>query len=319
MIGLGLLAGLIFGLGIVALIALMTGRWQPTTGGVRSSGAVRWARRVWRGPYRTATARRNHQRRLFAAGAAVLLVWLVTGMPAFALMVAVAIPGLPWLLGAGRIEEDAIARLEAIQAWTRRLRDLVGMGTGLQQAIITSVATAPAEVATEVADLAVRLRAGYAPALALHRFADDLDDGNADEVIAALLEHMAASGDGLEEVLTGIADSTAEQVANRREVHAERANGRLTLKILTIAAVAVLGAGPLMGEYARPFTTPAGQAILLAAVSVLIGLLLLGRQVNMPRKTVRFLATAQNATGATDSAPAGTARAGRKPALEGAS
>lgn len=313
MIGLGLLAGLIFGLGVVAVIALMTGRWQPTTGSLRTGGAVRWARRVWRGPYRTATARRHHQRRLMAAAAAALLVWLISGMPVFALMVAVAIPGLPWLLGGGKLEEDAIARLEAIQAWTRRLKDLVGMGTGLQQAIITSVANAPAEVAAEVADLAVRLRAGNAPKLALHRFADDLDDGNADEVIAALLEHMATSGDGLEEVLTGIADSTAEQVANRREVHAERANGRLTLKVLTIVAVVVLGAGPLLGEYARPFTTSTGQATLLAAVSVLIGLLLLGRQVNMPRKTVRFLATAQTATDATDSAPAKSARASHAP------
>jgi hypothetical protein len=44
---------------------------------------------------------------------------VVTGSPAAVLIIGVAVPGVPWLLSAGRAEKHAIARLEAAEAWTR--------------------------------------------------------------------------------------------------------------------------------------------------------------------------------------------------------
>ena len=288
MILLGLLAGVGMAVGALLIVGILTGRYIPR----RPTGSGRvatWARRVWRGPYRGDRERRDHQRRIVVAAVIGVLVWLFTAMPVIGLLVAVAIPGLPWLLGAGKLEQAAIDRLEATESWTRRLKDLVDTGTGLQQAIVDSVETVPVQIEPEVRDLAARIQAGHDPIDALYLFADDLDDQYADEVVASLLQHLTVRGARLGEILVGIADAAAEQVATRREVHSERANGRLTLNVLTAMAGAVFALGVLVPEYVRPYATGVGQLILLAAVSAFIGLLLLARRVNLPRRPTRFL------------------------------
>jgi hypothetical protein len=72
---------------------------------------------------------------------------VVTGSSAAVLIIGVAVPGVPWLLSAGRAEKRAIARLEAAEASTRRLSDIVA-GIGLQQAI-GAAATAPRRIETD--------------------------------------------------------------------------------------------------------------------------------------------------------------------------
>ncbi|NIL64788.1 hypothetical protein HCB39_26970 [Salinispora arenicola] len=76
-------------------------------------------------------------------------------------LVAVAVPGVPWLLSAGREEQRTIARVEAVEAWTRRLRDVEDSGVGLQEAIVDTAQTAPAAIA---ADVAVARRGASKPA-----------------------------------------------------------------------------------------------------------------------------------------------------------
>ena len=72
----------------------------------------------------------------------------MTGSPAAVLIIGVAVPGVPWLLSAGRAEKRAIARLEAAEAWTHRLSDIVA-GIGLQQAKGVTAATAPRRIETD--------------------------------------------------------------------------------------------------------------------------------------------------------------------------
>jgi hypothetical protein len=83
---------------------------------------------------------------------------VVTGSPAAVLIIGVAVPGVPWLLSAGRAEKRAIARPEAAEAWTRRLSDIVA-GIGLQQAIGAAAATAPRRIETDSSERYQRHRA----------------------------------------------------------------------------------------------------------------------------------------------------------------
>jgi Flp pilus assembly protein TadB len=286
---LALLAGAGLGVGVLAVIAVLTGR-TSTTGPVWPARVGAGLRSAWHGPHRSPLLRRRHQQRLVAAAVAAAVVWLVTGMPVAGLLIGLAIPGLPWLLGAGKVEQAAIARLEAVQSWTRRLKDIVDVGTGLHQAIVSSVDTVPAEIEDEVRDLAARLQAGHDPTDALYFFADALADEHADEVIAALIQHLSVRGARLGDVLVGIADAAAEQIVTRREVHAERANARFTLRFLTGLVVAEFALGALAPTYVTPYKSGVGQAVLLVASATFVALLVAARQASLPRRPTRLLA-----------------------------
>ena len=285
---LALLAGSGLAIGVLAFVAVLTGRtdgWSIAWPGRLLAAA----RSLWVGPHRSPVLRRRHQHRLIAAAIAAAVVWVISGMPVAGLLIGMAIPGLPWLLSAGKLEQTAIGRLEAVEAWTRRLKDIVDVGTGLQQAIVSSVDSVPADIESEVRDLAARLQAGHDPTDALYRFADDLADQHADEVIVALIQHLTMRGARLGDVLVGIADAAAEQIVTRREVHAERANARFTLRFLTGMVIAEFAFGALAPTYVAPYATGTGQAILLVASATFVGLLIAARQASLPRRSTRFL------------------------------
>jgi tight adherence protein B len=136
------------------------------------------------------------RRTVLAAVVAGVVVWAVTGWPVAALAAVTAVVGLPRLVS-GSATRAQLARLEALEAWTRRLADLLGSGAGgLEQAIGMSVRTCPAPIADEVAALAARIRLqGAEPAL--RAFADDLADiGSpaADLAAAALILRVRRGG-----------------------------------------------------------------------------------------------------------------------------
>lgn len=109
---------------------------------------------------------------MLGALAAGVLAWIISGIPVAAPLVAVAVPGVPWLLSAGREEQRTIARVEAVEAWTRRLRDVEDSGVGLQEAIVDTAQTAPAAIAADVQLLAARIQAGWDVEAALYAFAE---------------------------------------------------------------------------------------------------------------------------------------------------
>jgi pilus assembly protein TadC len=221
-----------------------------------------------------------------AAGAGGV-VWLVSGLPVLAVVAAVAVPGVPWLLAAGGAERRAIARVEAIGEWTRRLRDVAATGTGLQSAIISAAGTAPPVIAEPVGMLAARLHAGADPRAALRGLADEINDPIGDQIVAALLLHLADRGDRLGAVLSAITNAAGMEVAMRKEADAERGSARFTIRfmvIFTVVAVAVTG---FAGDYMVPYASPVGQLVMvvLAAgfVAVLVWVRALSRPAPVPR------------------------------------
>jgi Flp pilus assembly protein TadB len=240
-----------------------------TGGGSGGAGAGVWA---WRWP---------------SALGGGLLVWLLSGWPVAGLIVAACVAGSPILAAAGRAGTRAIDRAEAIEEWTRRLADVLATGAGLEQAITVSVATVPAAVVSPVEALSSRVAARWPVETALRAFADDLDDPAGDLVTAALILATRRRGPGLASVLTGVADSLAEDVAMRRRVDAERAKPRTTARAVTVITLAVLGAVSLNTTYLRPYGTGLGQLVLAALSAAfaasLVWMHALGRGQRAPR------------------------------------
>jgi Flp pilus assembly protein TadB len=280
-------------LAAVMMTAALIGTRRPP-GPPSSTG--RRLRKIWDGTGRSAKERRSHRTTLVLAVAVGVLAWLFTGLPIVGLLVLVAVPGAPWLFNVGKAEHDAIGRIEAVGEWARRLKDVSVIGMGLQQAIVASAGTAPASIAEEVRDLAVRLQAGVDARVALGMFADDIADAVCDQVVAALTMHVSDRGDRLGEVLTSIATAAAAEVGTRREVDAKRTQSRFAVRFLTIATVLVLAYGAIRPTYMHPYGTPVGQLIMAFLGSAFIGILLWVRAMSKPEATPRFLNSAKLAT-----------------------
>ncbi|MPZ26764.1 MAG: secretion system protein [Micromonosporaceae bacterium] len=274
--------------GVILVVAGLRGTRTPPPPQRTESGVAARVRRWWRGSGVTAAERRARQGLLVTAAVLAVAGYLLTGVPAMALLAGVAVPGVPWLWSVGKREERAIGRAEALADWTRRLKDQLSTGAGLTSAIVGSAEVAPAAIAEPVRTLAARLQAGADPKLALHRFAAELDDPVAEHVVAALLLHVADRGEHLTEVLAAIAGDAAKQVSMRREVHAKRTQPRTTVRFMTVfglIVVAILARGDLISAY----TTGQGQLVLLALAGAFIGTLMWVRSLSRPPPQPRFL------------------------------
>lgn len=247
-------------------------RWRQRLTQQRRGGVSGWARYRWP-----------------VAATAGLLGWAVTGWPVVAAIVAVAVIGVPVLLGTAKVEQARIARIQAVEDWTRRLADVLVVGVGLEQALTATVRTCPEAIRPEVNALAARLAARWPTEAALRAFADDLHDASGDLVVAALVLASRRRGPGLARVLTAVADSVADDVAMRRKVEAERAKPRTTARALTLLTLAVVLIGSLNTTYLAPYATPLGQLVLAAIAAAFIGALAWMRALTLTPPDPRFL------------------------------
>lgn len=288
--GTGILAGMCGVVSAAGVLMVVAGlRRSPMT-------AVTAARPAWKGRRSRLRSRlgavAGHRRLLAAAAGTGLVVWVVTGW-----VVAGAAAGLA-VIGARRLRAGVagarqLARLEALEAWTRRLADLLGSGAGgLEQAIGASVRTCPPPVAVEVGALAGRLRV-VGPEVALRGFADDLADiGSpaADLVAAALILRVRRGGHGLRPVLDALAADVADLVRARRAIDADRAKPRSNVRILLAVTGIVLGVTMAFArDYLAPFGTPAGQVMLAVITGVFAAAVLLLARITRLPDTPRFL------------------------------
>src|SRR5690606_2522831 len=216
----------------------------------RGRAAVRL---VWRGPGSTAADHRRHRLVLASSTVAGAAAWLATGLPVLGLVCAAAVPGVPWLLAGGAAERRAVARVEAVGDWTRRLRDGAGTGAGLQAAILAAAATAPQPLAGQVRHLAAPPPAGRPAPPAPAAFPDEIDAAVGDQIVAALLLHLRDRGDKLGAVLSSIADAAAKEVGMRKEADAERASARFSIRFMTGFSVLVVAVAAFSGDYMRPY------------------------------------------------------------------
>jgi len=212
-----------------------------------------------------------------------------TGQPVAGLATAAAVIGVPWLLAGLRTATDRIGRVEGLEEWVRRLGDLVAAGGGLEQSLIRSAGLAPQTISTQVQHLVARLRARWRTEDALRAFADDLADGAADLVVAALLLGNELRGPGLARVLSELAQTLGAEVSTRRQIEADRAKPRANARWLILITLAASGAAFIAGEYMAPYGSAVGQVMLLVIVSGIAGCLIWLRSMAQSRPDPRFL------------------------------
>jgi hypothetical protein len=252
-------------------------------------------RQSWRGTssrWQPVMARR---RVLLAAAAAALIGWASTGWVVAGAAAGLAVGAATRQRGTAAVSRQ-LARLEALEAWTRRLSDLLGSGAGgLEQAIGASVRTCPPPIAAEVTALAGRLPVD-GPEPALRGFADDLADiGSpaADLVAAALILRVRRGGRGLRSVLEALAADVAELVRTRRAIDADRAKPRSNVRVLIAVTAMVLGVTLVFArDYLSPFGTAVGQVMLAVITGVFGCALWLLARITRPPHATRFLPAA---------------------------
>lgn len=277
-----LLAGACAGGCAAGVIGVVVG-WRGTPEQVRP---VR-SRRVR--PALTEAQRRRKRIRWAGSAIAGVAVWWLSGWLLAVPLVMLAVLGWPWLMAPTRVDHTGIDRLEALAEWTRRIADLVELGAGLENAIITSRAKCPDAIQSEVSDLVSRLQAHTHTTVALKAFADQFADATSDKIASALILRADDRGPGLAEALKKFANTVRDEVRQRRGIEADRASARLAVRWITYL-ILVLGAGMALNrDYSEPYASVAGQLVLAVLAAAFIGVLVWMRSVTGYKPTPRFL------------------------------
>jgi len=220
-------------------------------------------------PARMLAARRitAARTRIALALLAGLVMLAFTRWPVAALAAAAAVIFVPKVT-AVRAARQRTARLEGLEQWTRRLSDMLTASRGLEDALEVSARTAPAAIAGPVTALSRRLSARIGTEEALRAFAAELDDPAGDRIAAALIIATSQRGGAAGGVLRALAGILARDIAARREIEAERAQHRTTLRWI-IAFIAGFTVFAIVNRsYSAPYGSVAGQ-IMLALVASL--------------------------------------------------
>jgi tight adherence protein B len=219
-------------------------------------------------------------------------VWAVTAWPAAGIAVTAVMVWLPWLLGSGRIVAERIDRLEALEKWCRRMADTLAGGgaVGLAQAIAVTAEHVDESIAPAVRALARDLRDGRrSTSASLHALADALDDRVGDTVAAALLLALEQQSVGIAEVLRQLAEGVARDVRARRDIEAQRAESRQSIRTLLLIQGALLAMLASVPGFTAPYRTPAGQLVMVVLLGGTVALLIWVRHLALGRPAPRFL------------------------------
>ena len=245
-----------------------------TGGGLIAIGVILLIRELTRRAPAPGTPIRNRirldsvaRKRALIAACVGLLTLAITRWPVAMIAAVAAVVFLPRVTSTKAARERA-AVLEALEQWTRRLSDMLTASRGLEDALEASVRSAPAAIAPAVARLGRRLSARTGTEAALRAFAAEINVPAADRIAAALIIATGRRGGGVRDVLTSLAVMLARDVAARREIEADRAQHRTTVKWLTLFVAGFTVFAVLNRSYSAPYGTIAGQ-IVLAVVALL--------------------------------------------------
>ncbi|MGW4890725.1 type II secretion system F family protein [Kitasatospora sp. NPDC004240] len=234
----------------------------------------------------------NQRTLALAAVVIALIVWLFTSWLMGGLLTGLAVFGLPWILQPGRGSKAQIRRLEALEEWVRRLSDIHTAGISLEQAVASSVRSAPKLITPEVTRLASRLAAGWRAEIAYRAFADEMNDAAADSVAAPLILHVKDRGAGLSNALKALSAQVGEEVLMRRKVEAEREKPRTNMRWVSLFCLAVFALAMLSGAYVEPYSSLTGQIVLTLLAAGFIGVMVWMRRMAIAEPAPRFLAPA---------------------------
>ncbi|MFF3950536.1 type II secretion system F family protein [Streptomyces sp. NPDC001902] len=283
---------LLWGITGAALVAGLVGIVIGVTGTEAPKRPPLWSR--LRAASAAGVGRRaleQRKTRLVVGAVAGAVVWAVSGVFVAGVLVLLAVPGVPWLLAPTKGAGLRIVRLEALGDWTQRLSNVLRLGRGLDEALALSGKGVPEPIASEVGDLVDRLAVGWRPADALRVFGDALDDVTADKVVAALVLSAADRGPGLAQALDDLAASVHEEVAKRRQIEADRAKPRTTVRWMTLITLGVVAFGFLIPGYTAPYSSLLGQLVLALLAAAFVAVLVWMRQLADHHPVPRFLIT----------------------------
>jgi tight adherence protein B len=223
-------------------------------------------------------------RRVGIGMAAGSVAGFITGWPMGAVVIGGFAAAAPSLLGGTKAAERAIARTEAVAAWTETLRDTLAAAAGLQRAIVATATVAPAPIAAEVAELARRLREREPMPLALRAFADDIGDATADLVVSTLVLAYERQAANLSALLGALATSARDEAAMQRRIMADRAKVRVGVSVITVFTFGAFGLLVLFNRsFLRPYDSAFGQVMLaIVGATFAAGLWSLSRLARLP-------------------------------------
>ena len=240
---------------------------------------------------RITVTQQTRKRLLIAAGAAVLTL-VLTRWPVAMIAAALAVLFLPRITSS-RVARQRAAVLEGLEQWTRRLSDMLTASRGLEEALESSARQAPAAIEPAVAALSRRLAARTGTEAALRAFAAEIGDPAGDRIAAALIIATGRRGGAVRDVLNALAVMLARDVAARREIEAERAQHRTTVKWLTLFVLGFTVFAVLNRSYSAPYGTLAGQVVMGLVTALYAGGLLWLHQLGSVPVPGRFLAADQ--------------------------
>ncbi|GAC1378620.1 MAG: hypothetical protein NVSMB48_00460 [Marmoricola sp.] len=224
-----------------------------------------------------------------------IVVLAVTRWPSAALA-AVAVSFLwPNIAGGTSVGRRQLEKVEALAAWTESLRDTAGAASGLEQAIATTVTSAPPLLTRPVRSLSSRLVGRVPLPIALAMFAEEVGDPSADMVVAALSLNARQRSGGLDRILTSLAFTFRVELEMRRKVeHQRRSLRRQALQISGLVIAFVVIQTLFSRSIVHAYGTLTGQLVLLMIVTVFVGGLIRIRRLSEPRIQSRFLATSES-------------------------
>jgi Flp pilus assembly protein TadB len=221
-------------------------------------------------PRRRVTIGRQARQRLLIACAAGLVTLAITRWPVAMIAAVLAVLYLPRITSS-RAAQRRAAMLEGLEQWTRRMSDMLTASRGLEDALEASARQAPTAIEPAVAALGRRLAARVAAETALRAFATDIGDPAGDRIAAALIIATGHRGGAVRDVLNSLAVMLARDVAARREIEADRAQHRTTVKWLTLFVLAFTVFAMLDRTYSAPFGTVPGQIVMAVVVGLYAG------------------------------------------------
>ena len=251
MIALSGLAGGLVAAGIVLLVFELTRRGAATGTPPRRRIRLSRATRI----------------RALLALAAGLVTLAITRWPVAMIAVTLAVLFLPPIIST-RVPMQRAAVLEGLEQWTRRLSDMLTASRGLEDALEASARQAPPAIAPAVQALSRRLAARAPAEAALRAFASDVGDPAGDRIAAALIIATGRRGGSVRDVLNALARILARDVATRREVEADRAQHRTTVKWLTLFVLGFTVFAVLDRAYSAPYGTLPGQLVMALVVAM---------------------------------------------------
>lgn len=220
-------------------------------------------------PRRALLGKKARQRTLIAVAFGFITL-VITRWPVAMIAVVLAVLYVPRLTSS-RAAQRHLAVLEGLEQWTRRLSDMLTASRGIEDALEVSARYAPAAIAPAVAALGRRLAARSGTEDALRAFAADVDDPAGDRIAAALIIATGRRGGAVRDVLRALAAMLARDVAARRDIEADRAQHRTTVKWLTLFALGFAVFAVVNKTYSAPFGTLPGQVVMAAVAALYAG------------------------------------------------